>query len=213
MLKNVARVPLLTMAVLTLGLLMAPPVFARHQAPRPSLVNRYWQITFSNTAPKRLMVLRGHGKAQHVVTYWFMTYTVINGTHKNLYFNPQVELIADTGKIVTPLAALAPRLFNKIKTVSASPFLINPMLIAGRLLQGADNARQSVLVFDQLPRAARGFRVFIGGLSGETATQKDPITGRNIVLHKTLVLRYWIPGHGIHITPKAQLISRKWVMK
>lgn len=130
-----------------------------------------------------------------------------------MFFNPQFELIADNGKILAPVAAVAPRLFNKIKAVSAKPFLINPMLIAGRLLQGADNAKQSVVVFTHLPATARGFRLFISGLSGETATQKDPITGRNIVLHKTLVLHYWIPGHSIHITPRPQLLSHTWVMK
>lgn len=190
-----------------------PAGMAHHLAPRPSLVTRSWQIDFQNSIPHRLIVVRGKGAAQHVIKYWFMTYTVVNNTHKDLFFNPQLELMADNGKILEPVAAVAPRLFKKIKAVSASPFLINPMLIAGRLLQGADNAKQSVVVFTNLPPVARGFRVFVSGLSGETAVQKDPVTGDNIVLHKTLVLHYWIPGHSIHMTPKPILLSHKWVMK
>ncbi len=201
------------LASVAAAFLSVPAGLARQPAPRPSLVGRSWQIDFQHSAPHRLIVVRGSAAAQHVIKYWFMTYTVVNNTHKDLFFNPQVEVMADNGKILAPVAAVAPRLFKKIKAVSASPFLINPMLIAGRLLQGADNAKQSVVVFTNLPPMARGFRVFVSGLSGETAVQKDPITGRNIVLHKTLVLHYWIPGHAIHMTPKPMLLGHKWVMK
>ena len=217
MLKLSQRIPVMALAGLlaaaVTGLSAVPYGRAAHLAPRPSLVARSWQIKFLHSAPKRLIVVRGKGAAQHVVKYWFMTYTVINNTHKDMFFNPQFELIAGNGKILSPVTAVAPRLFNKIKAVSAQPFLISPMLIAGRLLQGADNAKQSVVVFTHLPATARGFRLFISGLSGETATQKDPISGRNVVLHKTLVLHYWIPGHSIQITPKPQLLSHTWVMK
>ncbi len=201
------------LASVACAFLAVPAGLARHLAPRPSLVARSWQIHFQHSAPRRLIVVRGKGTAQHVIKYWFMTYTVVNNTHKDLFFNPQVELIADDGKIIAPVVAVAPRLFKKIKAVSASPFLVNPMLIAGRLLQGADNAKQSVVVFANLPPMARGFRIFVSGLSGETAVQQDPVTDQNIVLHKTLVLHYWIPGHAIHLTPKPMLLSHKWVMK
>ena len=48
----------------------------------------------------------------------------------------------------------------------------------GRILQGEDNARESVVVWPASEHDVDAFEVFISGLSGETAVVMDPVTGQ-----------------------------------
>ncbi len=205
---------ILTMVAWTAaGVSVTKTAWAKHPYPTPGLETRSWQITFTWHRPMRLMMFVGAGAKRRLKTFWFLRYTVANNTHRNLFFIPRIELVADTGKIIRPVITVSPKMLKKIRTATGDPFIINPALIAGRLLQGADNARESVAVFTGIPAAARAFRIFIGGLSGETAVQKNPLTHKPVVLHKTLVLHYWIPGKAIRIRPRSRLLSKKWVMR
>jgi hypothetical protein len=81
------------------------------------------------------------------------------------------------------------------------------------LLQGEDNAKDSVAVFPGLDAESRNFKVFVMGLSGETSEVVNPATKQPVLLQKTLELDYNIPGQAINVPPEPKLIATKWVMK
>lgn len=192
---------------------VAPIVSARHLAPRPKLFSRSWQIKFVWHTPTRLFHMTGTDGHARLEKYWFLTYTIINNTRRDLYFAPAFELRMANGRIISPVVGITPRLYKSVERATGNPFLIDPDMVSGKLLQGADNAKDSFVIFRGVPSGMRGFQVFVSGLSGETAVQKNPLTGKPVVLHKTLVLDYHISGHAINVTPKPVLVKKYWVMR
>ena len=188
-------------------------VVARSLAPRPALASRSWQLEFSFSKPQRMRVMVGQGRQAHVVTCYYLRYTVVNNTGKDIFFVPRFEMLTDTGRVIAATSDISGKLFAAIRRRTGDAFLINPMLVAGRLLQGKDYARDSVAVFMGLTSKDRGFKIFVSGLSGETAVQTDPLTGKPVVLHKTLLLHYSVPGEAINLRPHPILLSKTWVMR
>lgn len=188
-------------------------VVARSLAPRPALASRSWQLDFSFSKPQRMRVMVGQGRQAHVVTCYYLRYTVVNNTGKDIFFVPRFEMLTDTGRVIAATSDISGKLFAAIRHRTGDAFLINPMLVAGRLLQGKDYARDSVAVFMGLTSKDRGFKIFVSGLSGETAVQTDPLTGKPVVLHKTLLLHYSVPGEAINLRPHPILLSKTWVMR
>jgi hypothetical protein len=103
--------------------------------------------------------------------------------------------------------------FKKIKDLYNNALLESPNNIVGKLLQGEDNAKDGVLIFGDIDADARNFKIFMSGLSGETAEVKNPVTGKTTVVQKTLVLEYNLPGQAINIDPAPQYKGSSWVMK
>lgn len=201
-------------SAITVGVLaVAPVVTARRLAPQPKLFSRSWQIKFVWHTPARLFHMSGAGRNARLQKYWFLTYTIINNTRRDLYFTPSFEMRLDNGRLIAPMVGITPDLYRSVKRATGNPFLVNPDLVSGKLLQGADNAKDSFAIFSRVPSGIRGFKVFVSGLSGETAVQKNPLNGKPVVLRKTLVLDYHIAGHAVNITPKPILVKKYWVMR
>lgn len=178
-------------------------------APEPSVVPISWQLDFKHQAPERLQVTID-GKQQ---TYWFIRYTVTNNTGKDVLYTPEFELLTDTGAAQVAFKDVDRKIFPKIKELYKNALLESPTGILGKLLQGEDNAKDGVIIFTNLDPDARTFKIFVSGLSGETAEVKNPVTDKPVVLQKTLVLEYNVPGQAIGIDPQPQLKSTTWVMK
>ncbi len=188
-------------------------VVAQPLAPQPALASRSWQLNFSFSKPQRMQVVAGHGRQACMVACYYLRYTVVNNTGKDIFFVPRFDMVTDTGRMIRAKVDISGKLFAAIRHRTGDAFLINPMLVAGRLLQGKDYAKDSVAVFMGLTTKDRGFKIFVSGLSGETAVQTDPLTGKPVVLHKTLVLHYSVPGEAINIRPHPILLSKTWVMR
>jgi hypothetical protein len=75
-----------------------------------------------------------------------------------------------------------------------SRLLVDPVRAVGKLLQGDDNALDSVAVWPAPEPGSLHLSIFFGGLSGETATVKNPGTGQDLTVNKTLMLEYLTPG-------------------
>ncbi len=67
--------------------------------------------------------------------------------------------------------------------------------------------------FRALDTGARDFQLFFTGLSGETAEVPNPVTGKPVILQKTLELDFNIPGEAMGIAPHPRLRATQWVMK
>ena len=142
-----------------------------------------------------------------------MRYTIINNSGQDILFTPSFELVADTGQVSAGFKDDHNLVFDKIKKLYNNKFLLSPSNIFGKLLQGEDNAKDGVVIFPALDTDARKFQLFVTGLSGETAEVKNPVSGKPVILQKTLELDYNVPGQAIDITPHARLDMTKWVMK
>jgi hypothetical protein len=185
------------------------PGDARQGHPTPSIVPVSWELNFRHGALERLMMpVNGEQKA-----FWYLRYSVINNSGRDVLFTPSFELVAETGEVSEAFKNVPNDVFTRIKELYKNQFLMSPTAIYGRLLQGEDNAKDGVIIFTDIDPEARNFQLFISGLSGETAEVKNPITGKPVILQKTLELDFSLPGQAIGISPRSELKATKWVMK
>ncbi|MCL2645766.1 MAG: hypothetical protein FWD61_02030 [Phycisphaerales bacterium] len=205
---NRASLTLALLAAVTAGALSLP-VRRVTAAPEPSLVPTNWELNFKHGPIERLQI----GKDGRQKTYWFMRYTVTNNTGKDILFTPDFQLMTDTGQVQDAYKDVPDEIITKIKDLYNNDLLASPNNIVGKLLQGEDNARDGVIVFGDVDTDSRNFKVFISGLSGETTEVKNPQTQKPVILQKTLILEYNVPGQAIGIEPRPEYKGAKWVMK
>ena len=180
-------------------------------APEPSVVNQSWELTFKYNAPERLLIAP-EGKTEKQ-TYWFIRYTVTNNSGRDVLFTPDFQLLTDSGQIITAGKGVDASVYKEIQQLYKNPLLEDPFQILGKILQGEDNAKDGVIVFTGVDTEARDFRIAISGLSGDTAEVTNPLTNEKVVLHKSLMLHYSIPGEAINIDPRPQFKGKKWVLR
>lgn len=180
-------------------------------APEAPVVPLTWELNFKYQAPERIILtLPGKTEPQ---TFWFFRYTVTNNTGKDLLFTPEIQLLTDTGQILTSGKNGANAAYDDIKQLYKGTLMDSPIQILGKLLQGEDNAKESVAVFAGVDADARIYKLQVSGLSGDTAVVENPLTKEKVILRKTLVVTYEIPGQAIGIDPQPQLKSTTWVMR
>jgi len=121
---------------------------------------------------------------------------------------------------------VSPEAFRAVQRRWNDPLLLEPSRINGRLLVGEDRAKRGVALWPDFDPRAREFTVYVRGLSGETTWVKNPAfdetqppgpkNQRFMVLHKTLSIRYRLPG-GIGAragaVPERLGDEPKWVMR
>jgi hypothetical protein len=199
----------LTLATFALGLPALLPISHANAAPQPAVVPISWELTFKHGPVERLVTpVDGKNK-----TFWFMRYTVSNNSGKDILFTPDFQLVTDTGQATEAFKNVPNSVFEKVKALYKNPLLLSPNNILGKLLQGDDNAKDGVIIFGDVDPNGRKFQIFVSGLSGETAEVQNPVTHENVILQKTLILDYSVPGQAIGINPQAKLTSVHWVMK
>ncbi len=170
-------------------------------APEPNSIPQSWQLDIRHGPLERIMVtVEGKEKA-----FWFMRYTVINNSGKDILFTPSFQLLAETGTVSEAFTDVPQTVFPKIKDLYPKTMLESPTNIYGKLLQGEDNAKDGVAIFPSIDPDARNFKLFITGFSGETATVEAPFEKKPVILQKTMELDFNIPGEEIGIEPHAQL--------
>lgn len=211
-----------------IALLALAPVVLSGPAPKPGVVPVSWELEFSYQTPQMFTVaLPGEDKARN---YWYVLYKVTNRTGKDQIFVPDFVLYTDTGQILHAGEGVPAAIFTEIQKRHNDPLLVTLAAATGRLLQDEDNAKQSVAIWRDFDPQARGFDIFVGGLSGERAKvnlpvpvrvtvrggrpQKVQVTRTELILSKTMQLSYKLPGEAearARTTP--ELIKKQWVMR
>ncbi len=193
-------------------------------APKPGLAPKSWELQVEFRDPARIRVtLPGDGRP---TTFWYMVYMVTNNTGREVPFYPQCDLVTDALQVIRSGDDVSPTVFDAIRERHRKqyPFLVPPLKASGKLLQGADNARSSVVIFREFDPEASEFTVYVAGLSGEVVRVPNPVfdpsqpqTEKNVAfftLRKTLAIRYTIPGDletRKHAAPIRA--GRTWVMR
>ncbi|MCC6680696.1 MAG: hypothetical protein IT445_07320 [Phycisphaeraceae bacterium] len=175
-----------TMLLAVLAWQNAAPAFEEAGA-----VPRGWQLDFTHDQPRTLAVTLPDGSVRW---YWYMAYKVVNNTGEDRLFIPEIIIATDAGDILTAgqnvPAAVYPAVANKLN----NSLLESPAQVVGKILQGPDYARESVAIWPAADHDVDELSIFIGGVSGETATVKNPITGEDVLVRRSRMITYATPG-------------------
>ncbi len=215
-------------AIMTLGLAFTLLTASAEPAPEPGIVPTSWELEFEYRTPQPITIQMPGRKEER--TFWCMLYTVTNRSGADRIFVPGFSLYTDTGQVIRSGERIPAAVFLDIKKRHNNPLLVDMASITGTLLQGTDNTRDGVAIWSDFDHEARGFDVFIEGLSGERVKIKLPrpivetvtdengkekkVTKTEVVLSKTLHLRYSLLGEAAARsadTPK--FLKKEWVMR
>lgn len=208
--------------------LMAPGANAQPHpvpdGPRPAVAPVSWELRFRFDDPQRLsVVVPGESKP---VVYWYMLYQVENTSNREVDYYPRFDLVTDTLQVIGSEQRVSPEAFQAIQRRVQDPLLLTPEKAIGRLLAGKDQARKSVAVWRDFDPKAKGFSVFVTGLSGETMRLRNPAfdaaqpagedNPRYFVLRKTLEIPYKLrSGESTRASAAPERIEDKmrWTMR
>lgn len=187
------------------------PAPRTHAYPEPSVAPRSWQLHFTHRKPTAIAVRDIGGELRW---FWYLPYKVVNHTDRERLFLPEATIATDRGDIIPAGTGVPPAVFKAVDRQLENPLLEDPIEVIGRLLIGEDNARESVIIWPAFEHDVDEIRVFIAGLSGETQVTQHPLTGEEIVMRKTLMLTYELPGTGASAESQTiTLADKRWVMR
>jgi hypothetical protein len=195
-------------AAALLSLTDAPPALAY---PEPAIVTRAWQFDFTYQKPAALAVRDVEGDYRW---YWYLPYKVVNNTGQEEQFVPEITIATDAGDLLTAGSGVPASVFDAVKAKLGNDLLESPIAILGRLLQGEDYAKESVAIWPAPSHDVDQIRIFVSGLSGETTRIPNPLTGESVLLRKTLMIEFTLPGNPA--TPQDQPVipsSEAWIMR
>ncbi len=178
----------------------------------PSIIPQSWQFDFDFVSP-RLISVTAPGDAEPR-WYWYLPYTVTNRTGEDRLWVPRFVVYTDHGDVIEAGKGVSPVVYSAIAEERENPLLESPIQVIGRLLQGEDNARDSVAIWPAPTEDVDTMSVFVSGLSGETQAVTDPASGQKVIVRKTLMLNFTTPGAQAHLATKpVRFKSRSWVMR
>jgi hypothetical protein len=192
--------------------------------PEPALVPEedVWQLEVElHGEPQQVLVtMPGEDQPQR---FWYLLYSVYNNTGNDVDFYPQFDLFTDTFKLYRAGVKSRQVVFEAIRQAYAKtiPLLESEDMITGRILQGQDNARDSVAIFEEFDPNATSVKIFMAGFSNETVRIDAPseiggdINGpRSLLLRKSLQLSYQVPGDRFNPGNRVMLYrGRQWIMR
>jgi hypothetical protein len=186
--------------------------------PQPAIVSESWQLDFEYSIPRRITVeLPGSSVPK---AYWYITYVATNNTGSEQNFFPVIEIVDKNGVVSLANRNLSPTVFTRITEKERGKPLVNPLQIAGPILQGEDQAKYGVAVWEETDPRPGTFNVFVAGLSGEISTLLDsegkPVKdaqGSDIKLRKTKSLEFTVRGDELYAGDPVVAGPATWVMR
>jgi len=180
--------------------------------PEPALAPVSWELDFEYQDPQLIRV-RLPGEDQPRL-FAYMTYTVTNDTGEEQLFFPEVTVYTDQGDLFMANRQIPVAVFDRIKARERNRLLESPYQAVGKLLQGEDHARDSVIVWPIHDKDVNLVKLFVSGLSGETQSTPHPRTGEQLLLRKTLMLGFRTPGDLSHNPEKPFVLEdSQWIMR
>jgi len=180
-------------------------------APQPDPVPRRWQLDVE-PGPLRMAVVDIPDEGPR--PFFYFTYYVENNTGQDLLFAPSFELAAEDGQLRRSGRNVPTVVTEEIMRRLENPLLLDQIAIVGTLLQGAEHAKEGLVVWPAENLRVDEIAIFAAGFSGETKTYTRPTDGQEVLLRKTLVLRHLAPGEltGVGDTPLDR-VEQRWIMR
>ena len=191
-------------------------------APQPAIVPSpdNWTIEATFVHPQ-MIVLQADG-ADKPKRFWYVILTLVNKTGKDVDFYPKCEMMTDTFQIIPAGQNVPAMVFEQIKQRHQSkfPFLESWEKADNKMLQGQDNARDIAVIWPDFDANAKGIKIYIAGLSNESAMVEHPVEkgkdGRpvKVFLRKTLELSYGVKGDADARSDDSLIYEGKsWIMR
>lgn len=190
---------------------MTSPASAEGGFPEPDLVPRSWELEFVHEPIKAIAVSDVEGRIRW---FWYMLYTVRNETGQDRLWIPEVTIATSEGDIVAAGQNVPATVYQAIREREQRMFLLSPIEVVGRIMQGDDFIKESVAIWPAFEHDIDDMTIFIAGISGETKPYIVPDTGERIVLRKTLMIPYRMPGKPEHKqNVSLEPVEPAWVMR
>jgi hypothetical protein len=191
-------------------------------APKPAIVPApgQWTVDTEFTYPQQLVLRRSSDNEPF--RFWYMIITLTNNTGNDVDFYPQCDLMTDTFQIVPAGQSVPTTVFEQIRKryKSRYPFLESLDKAGNRILQGQDNTKDIAIIWPDFDIRATNIKLFISGLSNETAVVEDPVlrdkTGQpvKVYLRKTLEIDYALRGDpALRSSINLDYTAKRWVMR
>ena len=191
-------------------------------APEPAIIPApgQWTLDAEFTHPQQIALRRTSDNQP--VRFWYIILTLTNNTGMDVGFYPKCDLLTDTYQIIPAGKSVSPVVFERIKTRHKKryPFLELLSKTSNKILQGEDNTRDIAIIWPDFDLKAKSIKLFITGLSNETAVVNHPVvldeTGgpMKIYLRKTLELDYDLKGDPtLRSSVSLDHKGRSWVMR
>jgi len=191
-------------------------------APEPAIVPGPddWTVDVRFEHPQQI-ALQLSAKAEPI-RFWYTILTLTNKTNRDVDFYPQCDLMTDTFEITCAGKDTSAAVFEQIKRRHRLryPFLESLEKADNKILQGEDNTKDIAIIWPDFDAQAQGIKVFITGLSNETAVIDHPIAKDKmnkpvkVFLRKTLELSYKLRGDtALRSEVKATYGGKRWIMR
>ncbi|MBW8002426.1 MAG: hypothetical protein FVQ80_10460 [Planctomycetes bacterium] len=191
-------------------------------APKPAVVQRggTWTVDIKYEDPQQIE-FRVEG-SREVQRFWYLIVTLTNNTDRDVDFYAKSELVTDTFEVLGSGRMTPSIVFKRIKLRHQSkyPFLELLEESGHRLLQGADHTKDIVIIWPDFDAKAKGIRLYVTGLSNETAVIEHPVkkdadgNALKVFLRKTLELSYKVSGDAaFRYDAKLMFEGQRWVMR
>ena len=175
------------------------PAVLSQAAPKPAIVQGPLLWTADATFEHLQQIVYQPSEQSKPRRFWYLILTVNNNTGKDIEFYPQCDLMTESFEILPAGKRVPQEIFEIMATLYRDKYpLLESMAAAdNRILQGEDNARDIALIWSDFDSGAKNVKLFITGLSNETAVVNAPgrgNTSQRVYLRKTLELRYHLKG-------------------
>ncbi len=176
--------------------------------PKPAPVPPRWELVFEPGD------LRLYVDPLENLAYWHMTYQVTNRTGREQVWAPSFVLFTDAGEIVASGRGVSTRVATDVHELLGDELLENQNEIIGEIFHGREHAKEGLVIWRADKLDVTEVSMFVAGISGETATVDNPITGEVVVLRKTLQRDYIVPGDALARGSRpVEPVRQRWVMR
>lgn len=192
-----------------------PWVRPAYGAPEPDPIPRRWQLSLE-MGPLRVITIETPGGEPRA--YFYLTYTVTNASGSDILLAPMFELVGGDAKVRRSGRDVPADVTRTILERLDNPFLQDQISIIGLLLQGAENAKEGLVVWPADDLKPGSLTVYAAGFSGEMRTIEvpDAATGQptSITLRKTLMVRYDVPGEIDRRGDRPlDVLEKRWILR
>ena len=127
---------------------------------------------------------------------------------------PRFTLFTDAGEIMISGRDVQSRVTEDLLELLGNELLESQNESIGDLLQGSEHARDGLVVWPARDTSVNEMKMFVRGLSGESARIKNPATAEEVVLYKTLQRDYLVPGDALaRGNDPIGLVSERWILR
>ena len=175
------------------------------------VVPKSWLLTFTHDQPRTIAVTLPDGSVRW---FWYLSYKLVNHTGEDRMFIPEFTIATDAGDIISSGQNVPAAVYPAVAEKLGNPLLESPADIVGKILQGPDYARESVAIWPVPDHDVDQMSIFVGGISGETATVTNPMTGEKVLVRRSRMITYATPGTVVNPEDQpTKLLSETDVMR